>query len=349
MIKIGLRTGFALAIGAALTIAIGFGLTAPAQAGATFDKVKQAGTLVCGVNTGLAGFGQPDNQGHYTGLDVDVCRAMAAALFGDASKVKYVPLTAQQRFTALQSGEVDVLSRNTTWTLQRDTELGLNFGPVVYYDGQGFMVPKKLGVKSAKELKGATICVQPGTTTELNLADYFRANKMTFKPLVIEKLDEVVAAYFSGRCDVFTTDRSGLAATRIARAPKPEDQVILPEVISKEPLAPTVRQGDDQWNDLVRWVVYALFEAEEKGITSKNVDEMLKSDDPGVKRMLGVTPGMGKALGVDEKWAYNAIKAVGNYGEIFDRNVGKDSPLKLDRGINALWTHGGLMYAMPIR
>jgi len=349
MIKIGLRTSFTLAIGAALTIAIGVGFAAPAKAGATFDKVKQAGTLVCGVNTGLAGFGQPDNQGHYTGLDVDVCRAMAAALFGDASKVKYVPLTAQQRFTALQSGEVDVLSRNTTWTLQRDTELGLNFGPVVYYDGQGFMVPKKLGVKSAKELNGATICVQPGTTTELNLADYFRANKMTFKPLVIEKLDEVVAAYFSGRCDVFTTDRSGLAATRIARAPNPEDQIILPEVISKEPLAPAVRQGDDQWNDLVRWVVYALFEAEEKGITSKNADEMLKSEDPGMKRMLGVTPGMGKALGVDEKWAYNAIKAVGNYGEIFDRNVGKDSPLKLDRGINALWTHGGLMYAMPIR
>jgi len=334
---------------AALAIAVGFGLAAPAEAGPALDKVKQAGSLVCGVNPGLAGFGQPDNQGRYTGLDVDVCKAIAAALFGDAGKVKYVPLTAQQRFTALQSGEVDVLSRNTTWTLQRDTELGLNFGPVVYYDGQGFMVTKKSGIKSAKELNGATICVQPGTTTELNLADYFRANKMNFKPLVIEKLDEVFAAYLSGRCDVFTTDRSGLAATRVARAPNPEDHVILPEVISKEPLAPTVRQGDDQWNDVVRWVVYALIEAEEVGITSKNIDEKLKSEDPGIKRMLGVTPGTGKALGLDEKWAYNAIKAVGNYGEIFDRNVGKDSPLKLDRGINGLWTQGGLMYAVPIR
>ena len=270
-------------------------------------------------------------------------------MFGDPSKVKYVPLTAQQRFTALQSGEIDILSRNTTWTLQRDTELGLNFAPPVYYDGQGFMVTKKLGVKSAKELNGATICVQPGTTTELNLADYFRANKMTFKPLVIEKLDEVIAAYLSGRCDVLTTDRSGLAGIRVARAPTPDDQIILPEVISKEPLAPAMRQGDDQWNDLVRWVVYALIEAEEKGISSKNLDEMAKSEAPDIKRMLGVTPGMGKALGVDDKWAYNAIKAVGNYGEIFERNVGKDSPLKLDRGINNLWTNGGLMYAMPVR
>jgi len=343
MFRTGLRATVALAI------AIGFGFAVPAHAGPTLDKIKQAGSLVCGVNTGLAGFGQPDNQGNYTGLDIDVCKAIAAALFGDPNKVKYVPLSAQQRFTALQSGEIDVLARNTTWTLQRDTELGLNFGPVVYYDGQGFMVPKKSGIKSAKELNGATICVQPGTTTELNLADYFRANKMTFKPLVIEKLDEVVAAYLSGRCDVFTTDRSGLAATRVARAPNPEDHVILPEVISKEPLAPAVRQGDDQWNDVVRWVVYALLEAEESGITSKNVDEKLKSEDPGIKRMLGVTPGMGKALGLDEKWAYNALKAVGNYGEIFDRNVGKDSPLKLDRGINALWTNGGLMYAIPVR
>lgn len=342
-----IRTGLRAIVLLAIAIAVGF--VAPAQAGPTFDKVKQAGTLVCGVSTGLAGFSQPDNQGHYTGLDVDVCRALAAALFGDANKVKYVPLTAQQRFTALQSGEIDILSRNTTWTLQRDAELGINFAPVVYYDGQGFMVPKKLNVKSAKELNGATVCVQPGTTTELNLADYFRTNHMTFKPLVIEKLDEVVAAYFSGRCDVFTTDRSGLAAIRTGRAPNPDDQVILPEVISKEPLAPAVRQGDDQWHDIVDWVVYALIEAEEKGITSKNLDEMLKSDDPDIKRMLGVTPGMGKALGIDEKWAYNAVKAVGNYGEIFDRNVGKDSPLKLDRGINNLWTHGGLMYAMPIR
>ena len=338
------RTGLV----AALVLALGVAAM-PAQAGPTFDKVKQAGTLTCGVSTGIAGFSQPDSQGNYTGLDVDVCRALAAAIFGDPAKVKFVPLTAQQRFTALQSGEVDVLSRNTTWTLQRDTELGLNFAPVVYYDGQGFMVPKKLGVKSAKELNDATVCVQPGTTTELNLADYFRANKMQFKPLVIEKLDEVVAAYFSGRCDVFTTDRSQLAAVRVSRAQNPDDHVILPEIISKEPLAPAVRQGDDQWHDLVDWVVYALIEAEEKGITQKNVDDMLKSDAPDIKRMLGVTPGMGKALGVDEKWAYNLIKAVGNYGEIFDRNVGKNSPLKLDRGINELWTRGGLMYAMPIR
>ena len=330
-------------------IGLGLALSGAAQAGPALDKIKQAGQIVCGVNTGLAGFAQPDNQGRYTGLDVDICKALAAALFGDAGKVKYVPLTAQQRFTALQSGEVDLLSRNTTWTLLRDTDLGLNFTVVVFYDGQGFMVPKKLGVKSAKELNGATVCVQPGTTTELNLADYFRANKMQFKPVVIEKLDEVENAFFSGRCDAYTTDRSGLAATRAARAPNPGDYVILPEVISKEPLAPAVRQGDDQWNDIVRWTIYALFEAEEKGITSKNADEMAKSDDPTVKRLLGATPGMGKALGLDEKWALNAVKAVGNYGEIFERNVGEDSPLKLDRGPNNLWTHGGLMYAMPIR
>jgi general L-amino acid transport system substrate-binding protein len=219
----------------------------------------------------------------------------------------------------------------------------------VFYDGQGFMVPKKLGVKSAKELNGATICVQPGTTTELNLADYFRANNMQFKPLVIEKLDEVVAAYLSGRCDVFTTDRSGLAAVRTGRTQNPDEHVILPETISKEPLAPAVRQGDDQWADIVRWVVYALIQAEEKGITSQNVDETAKSEDPDVKRMLGATPGMGKALGLDEKWAHNAVKSVGNYGQIFERNVGDKSPLKLDRGLNDLWTRGGLMYAMPIR
>jgi general L-amino acid transport system substrate-binding protein len=260
-----------------------------------------------------------------------------------------VPATAQQRFTLLQTGEVDVLTRNTTWTLLREAENGFDFAPVTYYDGQGFMVPKKLNVKSAKELDGATICVQPGTTTELNLADYFRTNHMTFKPLVIEKLDEVENAYFSGRCDAYTTDRSGLAATRAAKAPKPEDQIILPEVISKEPLAPAVRHGDDEWFDIVRWTVFAMIGAEEKGVTSANVDEMLKSPDPEVQRMLGVTPGMGKALHLDDKWAYNIIKQVGNYGEVFERNVGKDSPLKLERGLNRLWTQGGLMYAMPFR
>jgi len=320
-----------------------------ARAGVTLDKVKAAGRISCGVPTGVAGFAAPDSQGRWAGFDVDICRALSAAIFGVADKVKYVPLTAQQRFTALQSGEVDLLSNNTTDTLQRDTELGLNFAPVVFYDGQGFLVPKKLGVKSAKELNGATICVQPGTTTELNLADYFRANKMEFKPVVIEKRDEVLSAFFSGRCDVYTNDSSALNADRLSQAPNPDDYVILPERISKEPLAPVVRHGDDQWDDIVRWVVYALIEAEEKGITSKNVDEKLKSDEPYIKRMLGVTPGMGKALGLDEKWAYNEIKLVGNYGEIFDRTLGKDTELKFERGLNNLWTHGGLMYAMPIR
>jgi general L-amino acid transport system substrate-binding protein len=324
-------------------------LTGLAQAGPTLDKVKQAGQISCGVQTGLAGFAAPDSQGRYAGFNVDICKALSAAIFGAVDKVKYVPLTAQQRFTALQSGEVDLLSNNTTDTLQRDTALGLNFAPVVFYDGQGFLVPKKLGVKSAKELNGATICVQPGTTTELNLADYFRANKMEYKPVVIEKLDEVENAFYSGRCDVFTGDASGLNANRLSRASNPDDYVILPERISKEPLAPVVRHGDEEWSDIVRWVVYALFEAEEKGITSKNVDEMLKSDDPNIKRILGVTPGAGKSLGLDEKWAYNAIKLVGNYGEIFDRNLGKDTELKFERGINNLWTRGGLIYAMPIR
>src|SRR5271169_5006130 len=271
----GLRGGgvmkfrqWTLSLGA-IAVALSFAIAA--QAGATFDKVKQAGQVVCGVNPGLAGFAMPDSQGHYAGLDVDICKALAAALFGDVSKVKYVPLTAQQRFTALQSGEIDVLSRNTTWTLQRDTDLGLNFTAVVYYDGQGFMVAKKLGVKSAKELNGATICVQPGTTTELNLADYFRANKMEFKPVVIEKRDEALNAFFSGRCDVFTGDSSALNADRLSQAPNPDDYVILPERISKEPLAPVVRHGDEEWNDIVRWVVYALIDAEEKGITQEKI------------------------------------------------------------------------------
>ena len=334
-------------VGALAAICVGF--AGAAQAGPTLDKVKQAGQISCGVPTGIAGFAAPDSQGHWAGFDVDVCRALSAAIFGAADKVRYVPLTAQQRFTALQSGEVDLLSNNTTDTLQRDTELGLNFAPVVFYDGQGFMVAKKLGVKSAKELGGATICVQPGTTTELNLADYFRANKMEFKPVVIEHRDEALNAFFSGRCDVFTGDSSALNADRLSQAPTPDDYVILPERISKEPLAPVVRHGDDQWDDIVRWVVYALIEAEERGITTKNVDDMAKSDDPSVKRMLGVTPGMGKALGLDEKWAYNEIKLVGNYGEIFDRTLGKDTELKFERGLNDLWKRGGLLYAMPIR
>jgi general L-amino acid transport system substrate-binding protein len=328
------------------------GAVAPASsalAGPTLDKIKAAGSFSCGVPTGIPGFAQPDSAGKYAGFDIDVCRALSAAIFGDPEKVKYVPLTAQQRFTALQSGEVDILSNNTTWTLTRDTDLGLNFGPVVFYDGQGFMVPKKLNVKSAKELNGATICVAPGTTTELNLADYFRANKMEYKPVVIEKVDEIFAAFFAGRCDVMTGDGSALGAQRIGRASNPDDYVVLPERISKEPLAPVVRHGDDQWHDIVDWAVYALMQGEESGITQANLDDMLKSDDPGIKRMLGVTPGMGKALGLEENWAYNEIKAVGNYGEIFERNLGTGSPLKFDRGLNALWTKGGLIYAMPIR
>ena len=343
-----LAIGRWVGLAAALVVAAALS-AAPATAGATLDKVKAAGTVVCGVPTGIPGYAQPDAQGVYSGFDVDVCRALSAALFGDPSKVKYVPLTAQQRFTALQSGEVDILSNNTTWTLTRDTDLGFDFAPVVFFDGQGFLVPKKLGVKSAKDLNGATVCVQPGTTTELNLADYFRSNKMEYKPVVIEKLDEATAAFFAGRCDVFTGDSSALAAIRVGRASNPDDYMILPERISKEPLAPVVRHGDNQWHDVVDWTVYALMQAEESGITQANVDDMLKSDDPGIKRMLGVTPGMGKALGLDEKWAYNEIKAVGNYGEIFDRNIGAGSPLKLERGINALWTKGGLIYAMPIR
>ncbi|HLT77336.1 MAG TPA: amino acid ABC transporter substrate-binding protein [Ferrovibrio sp.] len=325
-------------------------LAAPgAYAGATFDAVKAKGFVQCGVNGSVAGFSAPDSQGVWKGIDVDLCKAIAITMFGDASKLKYTPTTAQQRFTALQSGEVDVLVRNTTQTLTRDASLGLIGAGVNYYDGQGFMVKKSLGVKSAKELNGATVCVQPGTTTELNLADYFRANKMEFRPVVIEKLDEVVGAYAAGRCDVYTTDVSGLAATRATQLGNPDEHVILPEVISKEPLGPMVRQGDDQWLVVVRWALNAMIEAEELGVTSKNVDEMLKSDNPNIKRLLGVTPGMGKHLGVDEKWAYNIIKQVGNYGESFERNVGKESPLKLDRGVNALWTNGGLMYAWPVR
>ena len=292
-----------------------------------------------------------DSQGKWKGLSVDVCRAVSAAIFGDSEKVRYVPLTSQQRFTAVQSSEVDIVMGNATYTLTRDTALGLDFTGVYYYDGQGFLVPKKLGVKNAKELNGATVCVAPGTTTELNLADYFRANKMTFKPVVIEKVDEIRSAFFSGRCDVYTTDASSLAATRAANVPPPQtfdDYMILPEIISKEPLGPVVRHGDNQFADIVRWALYAMLEAEEYGITSKNVDEMLKSDNPAIKRILGVTPGMGKALGVDEKWVYNIVKQVGNYGESFDRNVGMGSPLKIPRGQNALWTQGGLQYAPPI-
>jgi len=322
----------------------------PALAGKDLDVVKARGSLICGVAVGgIAGFMTVDSQGKWTGMNVDICRGISAALFGDSEKVKYVPVSGQQRFTALQAGEVDLLSNNSTWTLTRDTALGLDFVGVTYYDGQGFMVPKKLGVKSAKELNGASICVLTGSTSELNIADYFRTSKITFRPVLFEDPDQSRAAFFNGRCDAYSGDQARLYATRVANAPNPDDYIVLPEIISKEPLGPVVRHGDNQFADIVRWVQYAMIEAEEYGITSKNVDEMLKSDNPAIKRILGVTPGMGKALGVDEKWVYNIVKQVGNYGESFDRNVGKDSPLKVERGQNALWTQGGLQYAPPIR
>ncbi len=320
-----------------------------ALAGETLDAVKERGELACGVSTGLPGFSYPDSEGRWSGLDVDICRAIAAALFGDPERVAFRPLSAQQRFVALQSGEVDLLSRNTTVTLTRDTSVGLNFGPVVFYDGQAFLVPKDLGVTRAVELDGASICVQTGTTTELNLADFFRANGISFEPVVFESLDEVLGAFFAGRCDAFTGDSSGLASARTSVASNPDDYVILADRISKEPLAPATRHGDAEWADVVRWVVTALIQAEESGVTRANVDDFLAGDDPMIKRLLGATPGFGEALGIDETWAHNAIKAVGNYGEIFARNVGVDSPLGLERGLNALYTDGGLMYAAPAR
>ena len=314
----------------------------------TLDTVKQRGSLSCGVNVGLAGFSQPDDKGNWTGLDVDYCKAIAAAVLGDGTKVKYVPTTAKERFTALQSGEIDVLIRNTTWTTARDSSLGLIFAGVNYYDGQGFMVKGSLGVKTAKELNGATVCVQTGTTTELNLADYFKANKMTYKPVVFEKLDETEQAYLAGRCDVYTTDQSGLYSIRVQQ-PKPDDHVVLPEIISKEPLGPSVRQGDDQWLTVVKWVHYALINAEEAGITQANVGEMLNSTNPEVKRILGKDGELGKGIGLGNDFVVNVVKAVGNYGELFERNVGTGSRLNIARGLNNLWNKGGIQYAPPLR
>ncbi len=323
--------------------------TATLATAGTLDDVKKAGVLKCGVNTGLPGFSEADSKGQWRGLDVDYCRALAAVVLGDASKVKYVPLNAKERFTALQSGEIDVLSRNTTDTETRDTSLGINFTGVMYYDGQGFMVPKALGVKSAKELDGATVCIQAGTTTELNLADYFRANGMKFKAITFDTNDQVTKAFVSGRCDVLTTDASGLYATRTKLA-NPDKYVVLPEIISKEPLAPAVRHGDDQWFDIAKWTRNALLTAEEKGITMANVDEAkAKSTDPETRRLLGVEGDMCKNVGLDKECFYRAIKQVGNYGEIFERNVGVNTPLKIERGLNALWTKGGLQYSPPFR
>jgi general L-amino acid transport system substrate-binding protein len=323
-------------------------LGASAHAGPTLDAVKQRGHLKCGVSQGLPGFSSPNAKGQWAGLDVDYCRAVAAAIFGDAGKVRFVPLSAKERFTALQSGEIDLLSRNTTWTISRDTELGFNFAGVSYYDGQGFMVRKDLGIKSAKELDGATICANSGTTTELNMADWFRARGMQYRPVVFEKSDEVVAAYDAGRCDVYTTDRSGLYAQRI-KLKNPDAHVILPEVISKEPLGPLVRQGDDQWFNIAKWTLFALIGAEELGVNSQNVEQQRKSaKSPEVQRLLGVSGSGGQALGLGKDWAYDVIRQVGNYGEIFQRNLG-EPPLNIERGQNALWTEGGLMYAPPFR
>jgi general L-amino acid transport system substrate-binding protein len=314
----------------------------------TLKTVKDRGTLNCGANGQLAGFGLPDAQGKWTGMDVDVCKAIAAAIFNDVSKIKFVPLSAKDRFTALQSGEVDVLVRNTTWTSSRDSSLGLSFTGVDYYDGQGFMVRKALKVNSALELNGASVCVQQGTTTELNLADYFRAHNMQLKSVTFASSDEAVKAYDAGRCDAFTTDASGLYAERL-RLANSGDHIVLPEIISKEPLGPSVRQGDDQWFTAVKWVLFAMINAEELGITSKNVDEMMKSTNPEVKRFVGTDGSYGEQLGLTKDWAVRIIKLVGNYGEVFDRNVGAGSALKIDRGLNKLWSKGGLQYAPPIR
>lgn len=345
MFKLPLKAKFAALAVPALAL-----FCAPALAGKTIDAIKARGQLVCGVNTGLAGFSQADSAGVWSGMDIDVCKAIAASLLGDAAKVKWVPLSAQQRFTALQSGEIDILSRNTTWTLTRDASLGLNFTGVTYYDGQGFMVPVKSKMKSAKQLKNATVCVQSGTTTEKNLTDYSRANNLNIKPVVFEKLEATNAAYFSERCQAYTTDASGLASIRNKEAKNPADHIILPELISKEPLGPAVRRGDDEFFAIAKWVVFGLIEAEDYGVTQANVDTMHKdSKDPVIGRLLGTTEDTGKLLGLDKDWLARAIKATGNYGEIFERNVGPKSPLGLPRGSNNLWSKGGLIYAPPVR
>ena len=332
----------------AIIVALAMAAFAHNASAQTLKTVKERGVLNCGANGTLAGFGLPDAKGNWTGLDVDFCRAIAAAIFNDPAKVKFTPLSAKDRFTALQSGEIDVLSRNTTWTISRDTSLGLNFSGVIFYDGQGFMVHKELKVNSALELNGASVCVQQGTTTELNLADFFRAHKMELKTVTFATANEAVKAYDAGRCDAYTTDSSGLYAERL-RLSKPDDNIVLPEVISKEPLGPVVRHGDDQWFDIAKWVLFAMINAEELGITSKNIDDMMKSTNPAVKRFVGTEGSYGEQLGLTKDWAVRIIKAVGNYGEAFERNVGSGSPLKIDRGLNKLWNKGGIQYAPPIR
>jgi general L-amino acid transport system substrate-binding protein len=329
-------------------VALVVAVAAQSASAQTLKAVKDRGMLNCGANGTLAGFGLPDAQGKWTGLDVDFCRAIAAAVLNDADKVKFVPLSAKDRFTALQSGEVDVLARNTTWTSSRDTSLGLNFTGVNYYDGQGFMVRKTLKVNSALELNGAAICVQQGTTTELNLADYFAASKMQLKTVTFATANEAVKAYDAGRCDAYTTDASALYAERL-RVANPNDHIILPEIISKEPLGPAVRHGDDQWFDVVKWTLFAMIDAEELGISSKTLDEALKSTNPEIKRFVGTEGNYGEQLGLTKDWAVRIVKLVGNYGESFERNVGEGSPLKIERGLNKLWSKGGIQYAPPIR
>ncbi|MAO51412.1 MAG: amino acid ABC transporter substrate-binding protein [Pusillimonas sp.] len=315
----------------------------------TLEVVKKRDVVHCGVTTGFAGFSAPNDKGEWAGLDIDLCRAIAAAVLGDASKFKAVPLNSQQRFTALQSGEIDVLVRNTSVTQQRDTALGVIHAGISFYDGQGFLISKAFGVNSAKALDGASICLQTGTSNENTLADWARANNITYKPVVIEQFNEVVSAFAAGRCDVFSTDAAGLASIRVSRLKNPDDYQVLPEQISKEPLGPFVRQGDDAWLNIVKWTLMAMLNAEELGVTSDNVDEQLKSTNPRIQRLLGVTPGAGGNLGLNEKWAYNIIHQVGNYGQSYARNVGMDSPLQIPRGLNRLWTDGGLMYPLPIR
>ena len=325
-------------------------LAAPAHAGKTLDAIKARGQLVCGVSTGVAGFSQADSSGKWSGLDVDVCRAIAASILGDAEKVKWVPLSSQQRFAALQSGEVDILSRNTSWTLSRDASLGLLFTGVTYYDGQGFMVSVKSKIKNARQLKNATVCVQAGTTTEKNLSEFSRVNNLAIKPVVFEKFDAANAAYFAGRCQAYTTDASALASIRNKEAKTPADHLVLPDLISKEPLGPVVRRGDDEFFAISKWVVFGLIEAEEYGVTQANVMALQKdSKDPVIGRLLGTTEDTGKLLGLDKDWLARALKATGNYGEIFERNVGPKSPLALPRGSNNLWSRGGLIYAPPVR
>ena len=332
----------------AFAIATMFVFAAQAASAQTLKAVKDRGQLVCGANGTLAGFGMPDPQGNWTGFDVDFCRAIAAAIFNDPTKVKFVPLTAANRFTALQSGDIDVLSRNTTWTMSRDTTLGVDFVAVHYYDGQGFMVHKALKVSSALELNDASVCVQQGTTTELNLADFFRSNHMSLKSVTFATADEAIKAYDSGRCDSYTTDSSGLYGERVLLS-NPNDNIILPEIISKEPLSPVVRQGDDAWEDLVRWVHYAMVDAEELGVSKANLDDQMKSANPEIRRLLGVEGQFGEGIGLTNDWAARIIKSIGNYGESFENTIGQGSALKIARGINALWTKGGLQYGIPVR